>query len=806
MNFRDFRIGWRLLFQEPAHSIIVLLGLAVGFAVCFLLLGFVHHSFSYDAALPDSERIYLVKTQFNYRGVATPWRQRSTQVLTGILEKSGLPLESSGFLGTDVSLQANRVLQEIKLTLVGPGFPKVFGINALEGDLQAALTRPDALALTEEVARLLFGQTHVVGKTVEIAGKPYLVAAILKDPPSTTTFPYTALAGINSATLDEEQRKANYGRWGLLKGNVFIKLGDGVSVATVTRMLQDAVDHSPLVKEFSAELLAKLGARKLMELQLSPLRNAYLDPDIAADANLTPHGDVRALLGLAAIALLILLLAATNYVNLATVRTLRRQREIAVRKVMGASVRRVIGQFLAESILVALLATGLGLLLALAAQPAFSALVDRKLDDLFAPVNLLASVLLGLVLGILTGAYPMWVALHVRPAAALSGRGNSETASGLWIRRVLTVLQFSTAMGLCGVCLAIAWQTDYATKLDPGFDPDPLLVIDMSKDLRDPDSKAFFEEAGRQPGVAAVAVAWDAVGRQKVHLVDVFQRSGAAGVSMEVKGISPDFFKVYGVLPRAGRLFDATLDKADADSLVINGAAATALGFASPQAAVGQFILQQGDDKPHPILGVAPEIRFGTLRQTAEPLVYGLADNAKTLTVRVNGDSNTVSAVQAGLENLWQRRFSNQVLHLARARTFFALEYADDLRMSKILASATLIAIVIAAFGIYVLSAYSIQRRSQEIVLRKLYGASRSAIARLVGREFLTLIFISAAVGLPLAWIAIERYLAPFLERAPIGIWPLVTAFAVALLIALMSTLRHTWSAMRISPAQILQR
>jgi putative ABC transport system permease protein len=806
MNFRDFRIGWRLLIQEPAHSLVVVLGLSVGFTVCFLLLGFVHHSFSYDATVPGVDRIYVVKTQFNYNGSAAAgvWRQNSSQMLNDVATKSGLQVESSGAFTISQSMQVNRVVQEVKLTLVHPTYPHLFGIKALEGDLQAAITRPDALALTAEVARQLFGDIHAVGKTVEIAGKSYLVAAILNDPPSTTTFPYAALAGVNSAALVPDLRAKVYDNgWNALRGIMFLKLGAGVSPESVEQVFREAIDRSPVAMGFPPELLAQLGSKKLMEIRLSPLRNAYLDPDISVDDSPIPHGDERALLGLAAIALLILLLAAINYVNLATVRTLRRQREIAVRKVMGASLTRVIGQFFAESLLVSLLATGLGLLLALILKPVFSDLINRNLDDLFSPVSLGASLLLGILLGILTGAYPIWVAVHIRPSQALSGRGNSETLSGLWIRRILTVMQFSTAMGLCGVSLVIALQTDYATKLNPGFDPSPLLVIDLPTDLSNPANKAFYDEAARQPGVSGVAAAWDAIGRHKALVVNTYRHGGDAGVALVIKGISPDFFKTYAIDAIAGRVLNSKFDNNESSVIVINKAAVSALGFKSANEAVGQFITPTTGGDPVQIVGVVPDIRFDSLRKAPSPLMYGTDDKVRTITVRVSGD---VNAVQQELETLWQKRFPNDVLHMSRANSFFAVEYGDDLRLAKILAAATLIAILIAAFGIYVLSAYSIQRRSQEIVLRKLYGANQGAIARLVGREFLILIIISACIGLPVAGIVAERYLANFVERAPIGIWPLLMAFVVAALIALLSTLRHTISAMRISPALILQR
>ena len=270
--------------------------------------------------------------------------------------------------------------------------------------------------------------------------------------------------------------------WGSSHGPVYVKLAPGVQTAAVSEAVRRTFYTSAFYKRQTPDQLAGLGGKDPMEFKLGKLRAAYLDPEVRL--NSANHGDRRSVLGLAAVGLLILLLAATNYVNLAAVRTLRRQREIAVRKVLGASAGAVSRQFLAESVLVCLIATGFGLLLAWLLQPVFSDLVQRELDQLFTPAALLGSALLGVVLGLASGAYPTWSALRVRATAALAGRGNAETASGLWLRRVLTVLQFATAMGLTGVTLAVAWQTSYASRLHPGFDPEPLLIVKTESDMR----------------------------------------------------------------------------------------------------------------------------------------------------------------------------------------------------------------------------------------------------------------------------------------------------------------------------------
>lgn len=799
MNTRDFRIGWRLLVKEPAYSSVVIFGLTIGFAVCFLLLGLVRHSFSYDRHVPDSGQVFVVKQRWNVPGSDGRWYNSISLPARDAIVASGAPVLTTPLISRHIDVRIGAHVQSCGVTVVDADFINIFQPKVLQGDLRAALSRPDAMALTETTAVKLFGSRDVVGKTLEVAGKPYLVAALVADQPSVTTTPYAALAGIKTTIWGAEYRQMVETNWGSSHGPVYVKLSAGTAPATVIEAIRRALLASPFYTGQTPAQIAALGGKELIDFKLGALADAYLDPDLTGPLN---HGDRQAVLGLAAVGLLILLLAATNYVNLATVRTLRRQREIAVRKVLGASAGAVSRQFLAESILVCLIATGFGLLLAWLLLPVFSDLVQRKLDTLFTPGALLASALLGVVLGVAAGAYPTWSALRVRATAALSGRGNAETSSGLWLRRVLTVLQFATAMGLTGVTLAVAWQTSYASRLNPGFDSSQMLMVPTAGDMRAANVSAFKDALTRLPGVTGVAVADEpvTVNQNSTNL----QREGGSPVSISYLRVSPEFFDVYGLKAVAGRMYSPASDKGiERGKLIVNEAGARQLGFDTPQAAVGQFMRDpDGGGAPIQVVGVAPDIRHRSAREAMQPTIYLLSLHTGVFTVKVGRD---MPAVRRAIEEMWPRFFPNDVLEMERLDTMFAENYADDLRLAKLLAASSLIAIAIAAFGIYVLSAYSVQRRSREIVLRKLYGASGAAIGRLVAREFAALLGAGALIGLPAAWLATERYLAGFTERAPIGLWAIGAALAVATLVALGSTLRHTLSAVRVAPVLALR-
>lgn len=806
MNLRDFRIGWRLLVQEPFYSLVVVLGLAIGFATCFLLLGFVRYSLGYDAEVPDAGRIFLVKHKINTREKPT-WNESTPLPFLAVAQRSGMVEAATAMVPLQLSLKVGGQVQSVEVAAVHPAFQDVFSVRASRGDLQAVLSRPDQVALSVSAAARLFGSGDALGGSVDIAGKPYRVGAILADRPSNSTVNYAALVGIDSRAWNDDERKELFQAWGNINGaKIYLKLKPGAAPESLEQLLQDASDNSPFRRQLAVEEQQKLGQRKLMELRLGALPDMYFDSDTANTPFSGPHGNLRGLIGLACVGLLILLLAATNYVNLATVRTLRRQREIAVRKVLGAAIGRLLGQFLAESLLVALIATALGLLLAGAVAPLFAELVDRKLDHMFTPAALLACLGLGALVGLAAGAYPAWVALRVRPQQTLSGRSSSETSAGLWLRRWLTVLQFGTAMALTAVTLAIAWQTQFASQANPGFDPASLLVVEMPADLQSEAGRGLRAALAHLPDVVGVAATTDPVGRNTVGGYIRISLSNGRWARVLVRTTSANFFDIYRLRPLAGRLFTPARDQDDDGfkSLVINAGTAKALGFATPQDAIGQIVTTGSGENAisGPIVGVAPDVRYESLRDTPQSMLYFTGLETPTLTVRTSGDLNALETAVSGLQRQY---FPNDVVTVRRQSGYFALNYADDVRMAKLLGMASAIAIAIAGFGIYVLSAYSVQRLAKQIVLRKLFGADRGAIARLVGREFLYMVAAGAVIGLPLAAFSIEAYLAPFVERAPIGVWTLMAAVLVIVAVTLASTLRYTMVAMGMSPARILR-
>jgi cell division protein FtsX len=809
----DLRIGWRTLVQEPAYTLTAILSLGIGLAASLLLLGFVRYSMAYDSHVPEVGQVYVVKHHFNVEpssplfDIAPMFLRESALQVPGVADATSyIPARPEI---TPLTVRAGRQLMTVRSLIVLPGFPSLLGMRALQGDMATALERPDRFVVTESGALRLFGTRNALGRTITAEGHTMQVGAVVPSPPANTTIPFEILFGVNGAVVEPDIRHEMLtGEHGWM-AKTLLRLKPGASLPAILERLQQAVDKAPSLNQFPPEVRERLGQRKAIELAITPLRDAYFD-DKVVNSFIALPGDRASpgvVAGLAVLAALILLLAAINYVNLSTVRVLRRQREIAMRKVLGAGVPQIVLQFLLESVLLAMAATVLGLLLAWLALPVFSQLVNRQLDGLFSPLNIALAFSIGALLGVLTAAYPAWIALRVHPTQVLAGRPDAESRGSMQWRRALTVVQIATAMGLASVAIAVAWQTEYTMRAAPGFDPSPLVVVDMPGHVRDEDkARRFVSALQAQPGVAGVAISEDPVGRLDWLWTRMLKRTGGVSASMEMKTISANFFELYGIAPAAGRLFQSAVDKDDdPTTIVLNAVAARALGFASAEQAVGQAVTFSAFDNAiitARIVGIAPELRFRSLREPPSATAYALGKQGMVLSVRAAG---ALAEVERAAQALWPSYFPDAIPKIYRAADVLEAHYAEDARMARLLAVATAIALAIAAFGTYALSANTVQRRAREIVLRKLHGARRIDIGLLVIRETGALILAAAVISLPVALLLIERHLSGYIQRAPIGYWTLAFALLLTLAVALIAITRHTRTAMRLSPAEALR-
>jgi len=817
---KTLRIGWRQLGADPGYSAVILLGLAVAIACCVLVGQVVFNQVLPDPDVPDPADVVNLEFRGNIPKRTDDWFDQAPFVFGTTLREAGAPVSAIARTVQRVeTVRSGERSAQLGIVYADPAVVDVFGLRTSAGDLRAALRRPDGIALTPESARRLFPAGDALGRTLSLHGRVLTVVALLSRRPRISTLADTdAMAGFDSPASPVEAEDKT--EWYSMMGRVVARVAPGHTAAQVGEAAQALFDDGPGARSVPAEWTAN--GRKGAFLRATPLTRQYLE------GGRTGRSNRMLLLGLAAGAALMLALALANVVNLASVRTLARAREIAVRKALGAGPWRLVAQFAFESALASTAASLAGLLLAWWMAPAIGALLEMRLDDgLFAPGRVVLLLAFALALGALAAIYPARIALGVRCVAALAGRAQDEGTLGRGLRRALTTLQFAVALVIGATACVVAWQNGHVAALAHGIRTEGLLAVNLPDGFSgksDAANLAFRAALSHEPGVRAMAWSMDVPGRGEVSLTSTFARSATApAVEMNQERVDPGFFDVYAIdlvagsprvpdaatVPLAPLLTHAASDAAPAPErpVVLDVAAARALGFASAQAAVGSLILGGGaymkiGKDPLRVVGVAAPVRFESARDPVKPHVFLLGRGPQsTLTLR--GDR--VDLLQQAVARVWPRFFPDDQAHPVTVADALSTPYRLERRVAQMGGAMTVLVLLLAAFGVYALAAYTVRRSAREIVVRKLYGAGAARIAGLLAREFAPLLGVAALVGLPLAgWLA-QAWLANFAERSTTAFWALPLALLALAVLTALAALRHALIALRMRPTAALQ-
>jgi len=814
-----WRGAWRQLRGEPGPAALVILGLALGLALTLLAAAMIRDKLWADAGLPEVDR--MVTFEWRVRGpggITTEWFPDvpATPLLGGLRDAKAPVGLMSRALNAPLPTRADdghggQRHARLWTLLADPDIHELFALKAVSGDLATAMASPEGVALTEAGALKLFGTTQALGRQLTAAVTLYgedkprqldvtlMVMAIIATPnPHGTLGSYDALAGFNApaAKTFVEQESG----WALPAGHLYARLQPGATPETLTALAQHLLDLQPIPPGLPADFLKGGGSF------------AYLRALAMNDRGLHGAGSPLRLLqmgALAAAALAVLSLAVINFVNLWSVRTLRRQREIGLRKSLGAGVPALVAQFFVEAWVIVLLASGLGLLLAWWAAPTVAALMAH---EFITPVLSPAGV--GLVLGLSAAVAALsvlplaFIARRVQPAASLAGRSHSEGAAGRWLRRLLTMLQFSAAALFTAMTAVVLWQNHHAGHIDRGFDVRDRLAFDLPWEIQAPQIRTLLARIAGWPEVQAVAASTDVPGRDFARYYSEFVGAGGKPVNLSIGAeFTPDWLKTYGIRVLAGRL--SAEHAAEADAVVLDRSAAQALGFNPPESAVGHPLgtnSQYHGGKPVTVAAVIDDIRLEDTRSAHLPNV--LRPKAELRGGVISLHSRDVAATRAKLDALLREvlpEASPQVMTVADQQ---ARKIAEDVRLGRLVAVVGALALFMSALGIYALAAYTLRRREREIVLRKLHGAGHRPVAWLLAREFGAVVGLACLLALPLAaWLA-EAYLSQFVDRAdmgPLGVGPLAIAALALVAVTALAISRHLRAAFALRPAQALQ-
>ena len=821
-------VAVRALAKSKTYSIINIAGLAIGMAACIMILLYVRYERSYDKWIPDVENTYQLQTWGpNPRDGEPFFFQMASYVTKDRIKKDFPQVKSAAYIQDNepVFIKDGQASATEDFLFTDDDFLKVVSLPLVAG---TTLTAPQTAVITQSEAIKRFGTDQVIGRTLTVISRgikrDFKLNGVLKDVPKNSNLEVNAIMRLDYQTFNANNPQF-LTCWGCQSGWVFAKLRPGSDVATMHAQMP-AWEKRNIPDEPTGDLNYNAGDDQ--EWHFVNLKDIHLGK--AQEAGMTPTNDQRTITTFAIIAVLILGMAVVNFTNLATARASQRAREVALRKVLGATRRQLIVQFVSEAILISAVAMLLALALVEILVKPFAAFLDAdlQLHYLGGDGVLLPAIGLTLLVGIVSGLYPAFFLSRFQPAQVLkANRSAAETPGSGRIRTALVVLQFAVSIGLI-ICTAVIYgQTVYARTVDPGFKRDNILQVEeLGRAQLFPLAEGIVQRTERTPGVVAAALTDIGINTNNNNNSFIIPPGSKKQVLIGQYNVGVGYIDAMGLTLKAGRWFDANrpmddvtipyppepeVEKALARrgmNVVLNEYASKKLGFKSPQDAVGkvvkgEMICEDCGLVDINIIGVVGDSRFRTVHTPIDAIMFHkVRTGPGWMMVRYNGDPQ---AVKSALERQW-KQITNEVPFKAKFSEDVMTEaYEKEDARAQIFAAFALLAVIIGCLGLFGLAAFTAERRTKEIGIRKVLGARTRDIVQLLVWQFSRPVIIANVIAWPIAWWLMRDWLNGFDQRIPLSPIPFVIAAAVALGIAVATVVGHSVKVARANPIHALR-
>ena len=828
-----FAVGVRSLIKSRTYAFINIFGLAVGLAACLMLLLYVRYEQSYDRWLPNSENVYQLQTYYAPGDSGEPLELQMSSYAAGLALQRDFPsVERRVYMlsGAPTVLRNGEAFDVEDSHMVDGPFFDIFQFPFVHGDPATALRDNGTVVLSRSQAVRFFGNGNPVGQTLtlDIRGTTvdHRVTGVFEDLPRNSHMRTNMLVRFDPATFFAEQ-PTFLTEFGWQSGWVYARLRPGTDPETIHAQMP-AWERRNIPDETVGETTTNAGDDQ--DYRLVNVSDVHLGR--AQESTMTPGNDRRSILTFSIIALLILGMACVNFTNLATARASQRAREVALRKVLGASRNQLIVQFLSESIILVTISMVIALALIEMLLPSLSAFLDAdlRLSYFGAEGIALPMLLLIIVVGAVGGLYPAFYLSRYQPAEVLkANKSSAEPAGSGRLRSILVVAQFAVSIGLI-ICTAVVYaQTVFARNADPGFQRGGLIQVENigARTIAD-QREAIVSEIGRINGVRSVSRTGIGISTPNTITNGVHVPGRPEPVEMGSYAVDAAFFETMGVETVAGRTFDenrpgdeATVDPDDQETsiraivargvpVVVNELATRRLGLDDPREAVGKqfrasvYNSEEYGLTPVTIVGVVKDSRFRTVRSAIEPIMFRYSRGGLGwMVVRYEGADPT--AVRDRIQAVW-RRFANDVPFEANFSEDIVAEiYEAEEARAQTFAGFALLAVLIACLGLFGLAAFTAERRTKEIGIRKVFGARTRDIVRLLAWQFSKPVIIANLIAWPVAWWLMRDWLNNFDARIDLGPTPFVLAGLLALGIAIATIAGHAIKVARANPIHALR-
>lgn len=765
------KIAIRNLQKYKGYSFINIFGLATGIALSLMIFMFVQHEINYDTFHKNGDRVYKV---VSFDGEETD----------GVVPSMVAPTLASNFSDVEkwtriyvptrfspIIINANNNLfQEESFYYADSTFFDLFTFDFVAGDPRTALNRPRTLVITESTAKKLFGTSDAVGKIIE--GRifssliDFEITGVIRDVPSNSHLSFDYVGSLStrigwSQLSDTELQSSSF--------YTYLMLNKGANAEDLEDKTNDLLTkYVPEERELS--------------LSFVPLPDVYLASNSIED--IEPLGNATSIYGFSILAIMIFFIAIINYVNLATARSTRRAAEVGVRKSLGANKGQLIKQFYGESFILTFISMLLAVVIVELGKDPFFELLGKPVD-----ISLLSNasvwilfLAITLVTAFAAGSYPAFHLSSFEPSVVLKGLNNPK-GSGSMLRKGLITFQFAVSVFLILGTIAIYQQTDYVLTKNLGFDKEQIVILQVQDRELSQKHDLLKQEVLRQNGVLGATymsnIPGKVFGGYIAEHAPTGERFGTSAGSAD-----PDVIDILGFDLLAGESFTRNPAYSIEQGYVylINETMAGKFGW-SPEEAIGKDFNALGG-RPGHVVGVIRDFHYASLAEEISSLSLFMDDRMnRHLLIKVDGQN--VAATLANLEGVWESIAPHRPFEFDFMDSEINALYTSEIRTRNIFLVFAVLAIIIASLGLFGLSAFMVERRTKEIGIRKVLGATLSDIVTILFSEFLKLVFLSFVVALPFGWYFISQWLQEFAYRVDISVWMFVGSGLIAILIAL---------------------
>ncbi|MFC2083705.1 ABC transporter permease [Bacteroidota bacterium] len=801
----NLRISIRNILHHKFYSFINIAGLAVGIACVLFILFFIQDEVSYDKFNEKAERIYRVNANLRFQGNDLNAADVGPTVGRTLVKdypevETYTRIMNSGTFFVEYN---NISFKEPDVYYSDSTFFDVFSIQLITGNPKSVLTAPYSIILSEKIAQKYFGNEDPIGKVLRLDDREdYNVTGIFKEIPTNCHFHTNLIASLSSNKGSSREiwlGNMNYSTYIVLNKEADYKKLE----AKFPELLVKYV--GPMLEKFlNISLEDFTNAGNKVGYSLQPLTDIHLYSNLAGE--LEPNSDIQYVYIFSAIGLFILLLACVNFINLSTARASNRAKEVGIKKVVGSDRKNLIIQFLTESTVISIISIIFAVILVQLFLPQFNTLAGKQietsyLENFFVVVSL---VIIAIITGLLAGSFPAFVLSAFNPVTVLKGNLSTGVKKG-WFRSSLIIFQFATSIILIIGTIVIFNQLNYIQNKKLGFNKDHVLIVNDAFILGDK-AETFKEEVLNNPEIIKGTI---------TGYLPVSSHRSSNGTFPDGNVNSPDirpiqnwrvdhdFISTMGIELVEGRDFSREF-RSDSSAVIINEACVKHFEFDNPlEHTVGWFV----GDPPNPInyqiIGVVKDFHFESLKRNIEPVAMYIRRSTSSVSFRIN--SANITALIESVKSKWEEFVPGQPFSYKFMDESFNDMYSAERKISEIITVFAFLAILVACLGLFGLSAYTAERKTKEIGIRKVLGASVSNIVVLLSMEFAKLVSISLLVAAPIAYFIMNSWLQDYAYRTEISFWTFIISGTLALSVAVITVIFNALKAAMANPAKSLK-